>query len=670
MTAQGAPNDPGRAAGPGPGQPAGAHGDFVCRPPHQREPGEAGARAGVPPGGAAALGPGDSAAPECLTPDATSVVGTVCHPGKAQHGCGDSGPTMTEDQVRRQNELLEAIRRSQTGYIAGSESRQVFRGLLADLVRLTDSEYGFLDEVLHDPDGTPYKLSLALTDISWSDETRILYRRLVARDLEFRNLGNLAGAPAVSGRLVIANDPGHDPRSGGLPPGHPTLRCYMGMPLHFGGELVGVAGVANRPGGYDESLAAWLEPFATTCASIIVSERASQRQRDHVAALQQHGQAVLAILNAVPESLFLMEPDGTVVAGNETFARRLHRSVAELVGRNVFELLPAETAATRRQWVARAAATRSRVAFEDTKSDREFEHAIFPIVNDEGRVVRLAVFGADITQRRQAEREAAQQRAQAMRADRFHALGEMAANVAHELNQPLNGIRAFAEGAAIGLRQGWPTDRSQLLETLGDIVAQVDRATVIIDHMRGFARAPEAMPRAPFTLGQVIEGVSKLLGTQLRARSIDVEIAVGDDLLPCQGRANQVEQVLLNLVANARDAIVTRATRQQVGAPAALGQALPWRGRIWIEAGNAEVGNAVELRVTDNGGGLAPGAEERVFEPFFTTKPVGQGTGLGLAIAYAIVNEHHGRIEVANRPGDGVTFAVVLPAIAADGPSP
>jgi PAS domain S-box-containing protein len=570
---------------------------------------------------------------------------------------------MTEGQIRRQNELLEAIRRSQTGYIAGSDSRHVFSNLLADLVRLTDSEYGFLDEVLHDPDGTPYKLSLALTDISWSDETRILYRRLVARDLEFRNLANLAGAPAISGNLVIANDPGHDARSGGLPPGHPALRCYMGMPLHFGGELVGVAGVANRPGGYDEALAAWLEPFVTTCASIIVSERANQRQREHVATLQRHGQAVLAILNAVPESLFLMEPDGTVVAGNETLGRRLGRPVADLIGQNVFALLPQDTAAARRQWVEQAVNTRSRVAFEDTRSDREFEHAIFPIVDENGRVVHLAVFGADITQRRQAERQAAQQRAQAMQADRFHALGEMAANVAHELNQPLNGIRAFAEGAAIGLRQGWPVHQGELLESLSDIVAQVDRATEIIDHMRGFARDPDALTPTVFTLRQVVDGATKLLGTQLRARSIAVDTEVSDDLMPCQGRANQLEQVLLNLVANARDAIVARAAREAAEDQRQERQApTPWRGQIKIKAQNATAGPAVQLTVADNGGGLAPAAEGRLFEPFFTTKPVGQGTGLGLAIAYAIVSEHRGRIDVENRPGDGVTFTVVLPA--------
>jgi PAS domain S-box-containing protein len=175
-------------------------------------------------------------------------------------------------------ELLESIRVGQAAFIAHGDPGPVFASLLRALVSLTESEFGFVDEVLRDEDGTPYKLSLALSNIAWSPETEELHTKLQARQLEFRNLNNLAGLPALTGEPLISNDAANDPHAGGLPPGHPPIRTFMGLAMHFGGEVVGVAGVANRAGGYDEGMARFLEPFLNTCASIIHAMRAKARQ--------------------------------------------------------------------------------------------------------------------------------------------------------------------------------------------------------------------------------------------------------------------------------------------------------------------------------------------------------------------------------------------------------
>jgi len=184
----------------------------------------------------------------------------------------------TEEQLRKTTAVLEEVRKAQSVYIDEEDPKKTLAALLHALVTLTESEHGFLDEVLTDQAGEVYKKSLAITDISWDEGSRHLYAELEAGNLEFRNLANLAGAPVVSRSLVISNNPVHDPRSGGLPPGHPALSSFMGIPLYYGGELVGVAGVANRKEGYSSDLATSLEPFTSTCASIISALRDRRRK--------------------------------------------------------------------------------------------------------------------------------------------------------------------------------------------------------------------------------------------------------------------------------------------------------------------------------------------------------------------------------------------------------
>jgi len=153
-----------------------------------------------------------------------------------------------EAELQRATGLLSQISAAQSSYIATRSPQATFDQLLEALVAMTDSQFGFLDEVLEDGDGSRYKLSLSLSNIAWDADARKLYDGLRAKKLEFRNLENLSGFPALTGELLIANDAANDPRAGGLPPGHPPIRCFMGLPLVFGDRLVGVAGIANRAG--------------------------------------------------------------------------------------------------------------------------------------------------------------------------------------------------------------------------------------------------------------------------------------------------------------------------------------------------------------------------------------------------------------------------------------
>jgi|GEM_PF-634497 len=257
-------------------------------------------------------------------------------------------------------------------------------------------------------------------------------------------------------------------------------------------------------------------------------------------------------------------------------------------------------------------------------------------------------------------RELDQKHIELIQSSKLATLGEMATGIAHELNQPLSGIRLRAQ---LLLRSLQPDGEAaaRLAAGLEEIIGFVDRITRIVNHIRVFARQDE-QPFRPFPPHLSVEGCLSLIGEQLRLHAIEVEVDLPEDL-PCVfGEASQIEQVLLNLVGNARDALNAKAESPRVGAVGS-----PYEKRLRI-SGVLASPDEVRLSVEDNGPGFDDAVKARLFEPFFTTKPVGQGTGLGLSISYGIVAKHRGRIEVVARPGEGARFDVYLPV--AEEPSP
>ena len=194
--------------------------------------------------------------------------------------------------------LLEAITRAQRTYEVGTDPGELFERMLTDLLALTDSEYGFIGEVLAGDDGLPYLKTHAITNIAWDEETRRFYEDNAPTGLVFTNLATLFGEVMVTGQAVLSNAPGDDPRRGGLPDGHPSLAAFLGAPFFHGGRFVGMVGIANRPGGYDEEILGWLQPLLTTCGGIIAVDRAWRQQEQVEEALREARDAAMAASDA------------------------------------------------------------------------------------------------------------------------------------------------------------------------------------------------------------------------------------------------------------------------------------------------------------------------------------------------------------------------------------
>jgi C4-dicarboxylate-specific signal transduction histidine kinase len=238
------------------------------------------------------------------------------------------------------------------------------------------------------------------------------------------------------------------------------------------------------------------------------------------------------------------------------------------------------------------------------------------------------------------EQELREKQEQLIQAGKLATLGELTTGIAHELNNPLNNIGLFVGNAIDRIDLG-AVDPGALRIELGKAMEQMRKATEIISHLRTFGRAATIVYE-PVDIAAVVERALSLMQEQLRLREIDVAVEPGEEPIVVHGNAIQLEQVFVNLLTNARDALADVAGKQ-----------------IWITC-EVEAPMAV-VTFADSGPGVPSDLEARIFDPFFTTKEVGAGTGLGLSITYGIVTEHAGTITVGERDGGGAEFRIELP---------
>lgn len=239
------------------------------------------------------------------------------------------------------------------------------------------------------------------------------------------------------------------------------------------------------------------------------------------------------------------------------------------------------------------------------------------------------------------ELQAAQQ--QVMRSERMAAVGRLAAGVAHEVNNPLMGLIGYVGQARRKAEE--PGAVTDLLDRADREILRIQR---IVKNMLGFARRPaEPAPQGRCEVAEIVGAALSLAGADLRAQGIAVETGDLDRLPPVACSGDDLEQVVLNLVINARDALVESGREPR---------RIAFRGR--------EEGGTVELAVHDSGDGIPESMRSKVFDPFYSTKPVGKGTGLGLTVCYQLVERAGGRIDIGTSDLGGAVFTLRLPVAA------
>jgi signal transduction histidine kinase len=244
----------------------------------------------------------------------------------------------------------------------------------------------------------------------------------------------------------------------------------------------------------------------------------------------------------------------------------------------------------------------------------------------------------DVSDRKRTEDQSRDLHHQLLQAEKLAALGQTISGVAHELNNPLATILAWAERLAVA-----PTDEKSQ-RGLAVILQEAERAARLVRNLLTFARKRQST-RMMVDVNDIVRETLALRSDEQRVHNLEVTLTLAANLPPVFADGHQVKQILLNLVINAEQAMT-----------AAHG-----RGRLSVRTWHDPESETVVLEVNDDGPGMPVDVQSKIFDPFFTTKEVGQGTGLGLSVAYGIVQEHGGRMWVTSRPGEGSSFFVEIP---------
>jgi two-component system NtrC family sensor kinase len=419
---------------------------------------------------------------------------------------------------------------------------------------------------------------------------------------------------------------------------------YLRVPLVYQGERLGLLELRLRS---DTGLAIWREVTGTVAnilAPLLSTLELSQDLAGEVALRTREIEAqrrfTIRIIDSLPVGLYVVDRDYRIQAWNrkrEAGTQGISRE--EAIGRPVFDVLhrqPRDLLKREFDGVFETGEIEEvEVRTEAPQGgDRYYRIRKIPMRLDDQLVSHVITIGEDITEAKMVQQQISQ-------TEKLAAVGQLAAGVMHEINNPLATIGACVEALSSRVDGLPPTQAQPLQEYLEIVSSELSRCKSIVDGLLDFSR-PKARAKYPVAINQVVEDALFLVRYHDRFKRIRLVRKLSDDLPPVEANAEQLIQVFLDLMLNAIDA-------------------MDGRGTLTVATQLAERPDEVLVEISDTGMGIRREDIAKIFEPFFTTKAPGQGTGLGLSISYAIVQHHGGRIQVDSQLGSGSTFRVTLP---------
>src|SRR5438552_2121622 len=369
-------------------------------------------------------------------------------------------------------------------------------------------------------------------------------------------------------------------------------------------------------------------------ARVLEHEVATQTRSlvDSLAATADAERHLRMVMDAVPDAIAVLDRDGRVIDLNESAKRLLAAPPNAGAGRSVFASLEADAAATVRERLAaafRGEVQRFEVAGRREDGTKGLSAMLYAPVRERGEVTRVLALGRDITDQKHTEHQLQQ-------AEKLSAMGQLVSGVAHEINNPAAIISGFAQTLLLDVVK---PEQREMLQMIYDEATRIGRITA---NLLAFARAG-GKQRTLVDLNDIVRRTFALRSYHLATLNITVSLQLDRDDPKIWADASELQQVLLNLLINAEQALVT------VEPPRTI--------TVRSRAGEHEA----VLEIADSGPGIPPEIRAKIFDPFFTTKAEGVGTGLGLSICYGIAHEHGGRIWLESEPGTGARFFVALP---------
>ena len=416
--------------------------------------------------------------------------------------------------------------------------------------------------------------------------------------------------------------------------GYEELHYYV--PCVVRDRMVAIIGIGRTTTGAmltseDTDLLRALSGYVAVAIDNSLLYRSEMEKAEELARLKEFSENIIESVNV---GILVVDFDGRITTWNssleEVFGiareRALRRSINEVFDGDLIETI--QNVIGQEGWAIRD--TRHIYKYNASTEDGRpltLNISLAPFEAARGVVTGTLVVIENVTERAQLEQ-------QLLEREKLSSIGLLAAGVAHEVNTPLAGISSYAQMLLQQVHENDP--KRKLLEK---IHVQTVRASGIVNNLLNFSRTGDAQFRE-VDVNRVLDDTLQLLEPQLRNAKFQIACTYGEHLQPAYGSASKLQQVFMNLILNARDA-------------------MPNGGRLTVHTRAVDTSLVIDFR--DTGVGIAPENIARIYDPFFTTKEVGQGTGLGLALSYGIIQEHNGRIFVESRPGEGAHFTIKLP---------
>ncbi|WP_158240456.1 ATP-binding protein [Telmatospirillum siberiense] len=539
-----------------------------------------------------------------------------------------------ERELLRVNRALATLTRATEALIRATDEQQLLNEICRILVEVGSYAFAWVGYVQHDDECSVWPVARFGRDNGYLAETRMTWGK-----------SDHGGGPvsravrSAQPQLTYVNAPEFAPwRDAALRRG---FQATVSLPLEVEGSVIGVIGLySGDTAPFDPDELLLMAKLARNTAWGIGMQRMQFEKRRAAQELKESEGRYRSLVELSPDAI-IVHTQGIIIFSNSAADTLFHAAPGTpLVGKRMIDLMQSEPSGGHHPHLEAEGIPEGVVEERLTRLDGGVFAAevtaasiIFHGVHARQVVIR------DITERKQVQEQLVQ-------TAKLATLGEMAAGMAHELSQPINIIRMAAEGALLMIDRRKASQEYQEKQ-FALMAAQAGRMAEIIDHIRIFSRQDTGSV-AVFDARDSVSMAVQLMESQLQADGIEVTSAVPGQSCPVLGRPVQLEQVIINLLTNAQDAVKTVNTM--------AAQA----GRILVETALSPSGD-LRIVVADNGTGIGEPHLDRIFEPFFTTKEVGSGTGLGLSVSFGIITAMGGRLEARNLSPRGAQFTITLP---------
>jgi PAS domain S-box-containing protein len=547
-----------------------------------------------------------------------------------------------EEKLRLQKELDQIMVRAQALFITSEDSRDAFDILLDDLLSITQSEYGFIGEVLLNPNGQPFLRTHTITNIAWNEETRRFYNANIREGLIFDNLKTLFGQVMVTGKPVISNKPSTDPRRGGLPHGHPALNAFLGVPFGSEGRIEGMLGLSNRPGGYDESVIEFLSPLIRMITHLVKAAQNEKIRKQTEIALRNSENKLKAFFRSTPDASVLLGKNFEVLsfnaAANELVMNIYGREMTE--GEIYPDLIFPQVRPLITEFLMKALngeTSQGEFPVPNIKTGKSVWWLVvfMPAYDKDGAIFGVISNATNIDEIKRAEQKLQKQFQELQKTN--HELDQFVYSVSHDLRAPLASILGVINIAQL---EQIPHSQKNYLEMIRGSINRLDGfISDILDYSKN-SRLAVMAERINFR-----ELVSKVQNNFVAIpgyERLKIDVTILDDI-PFYSDQTRLEIILNNLLSNS---IKYQDFRKDSSSVA-----------IQIETTREKS----LIRFSDNGIGIQDEHLEKIFDMFYRASENSKGSGLGLYIAKETIAKLAGSIKVNSKFGEFTVFEIAVP---------